>query len=172
LCLLDARRAGQGRASAGADGLTAHLDYGRHDRARYGSGNSRNNTIAKTVYAHGMSVRDMLRHLEQVYGTRLSHEMVSPDHGVLEEVRAWQSRPLDPAWAVVFPATIEVKVRDNQVVRNKSAYLAVGTGADGEKHVLGIWLTKTPVNTATAGSAPVLEPGDDRPAQCEEVGSS
>ena len=60
LCLLDARRAGQGGASAGADGLTAHLDYGRHDRAGHGSGNSRNGTIAKTVYAHGMSVRDIL----------------------------------------------------------------------------------------------------------------
>jgi transposase-like protein len=70
---------------------------------------------------------------------------------VLEEVRAWQSRPLDPVYAVVFPGAIMVKVRDNHVVQNKPAYLAIGIDADGEKHVLGIWLAKTPLDTATAG---------------------
>jgi len=60
-----------------------------------------------SLYAHGMSVRDILHHLEQVYGTQLSHETVSRiTGGVLEEVRAWQSRPLDPVYAVVFPAAI------------------------------------------------------------------
>jgi transposase-like protein len=105
-----------------------------------------------SLYAHGMSVRDILHHLEQVYGTQLSHETVSRiTDQVLEEVRAWQSRPLDPAWAVVFLDAIMVKVRDNQVVQNKPAYLAVGIDADGEKHVLGIWLAKTAPQTATAG---------------------
>jgi len=104
-----------------------------------------------SLYAHGMSVRDILHHLEQVYGTQLSAETVSRiTDQVLEEVRAWQSRPLDPAWAVVFLDAIVVKVRDNQVVQNKPAYLAVGIDADGEKHVLGIWLAKTPLDTATA----------------------
>ena len=177
-------------------GLTAHLGYGRNERAGRGGGpgNYRNGTIAKTVqtgvgpvglavprdragtfepllvpkrsgriagglddmvislYAHGMSVRDILHHLEQVYGTQLSHETVSRiTDAVLEEVRAWQSRPLDPVWAVVFLDAIMVKVRDNHVVQNKPAYLAVGIGADGEKHVLGIWLAKTAPETATAG---------------------
>jgi putative transposase len=60
-----------------------------------------------SLYAHGMSVRDILHHLEQVYGTQLSAETVSRiTDGVLEEVRAWQSRPLDPVYAVVFPAAI------------------------------------------------------------------
>jgi putative transposase len=105
-----------------------------------------------SLYAHGMSVRDILHHLEQVYGTQLSHETVSRiTDQVLEEVRAWQSRPLDPAWAVVFLDAIMVKVRDNQVVQNKPAYLAVGVDGDGEKHVLGIWLAKTPPEAATAG---------------------
>jgi transposase-like protein len=105
-----------------------------------------------SLYAHGMSVRDILHHLEQVYGTQLSHETVSRiTDQVLEEVRAWQSRPLDPAWAVVFLDAIVVKVRDNHVVQNKPAYLAVGIDADGEKHVLGIWLAKTPLESATAG---------------------
>ena len=105
-----------------------------------------------SLYAHGMSVRDILHHLEQVYGTQLSHETVSRiTDGVLEEVRAWQSRPLDAVYAVVFLDAIMVKVRDNHVVQNKPAYLAVGIDADGEKHALGIWLAKTPLDAATAG---------------------
>jgi len=107
-----------------------------------------------SLYAHGMSVRDILHHLEQVYGTQLSHETVSRiTDGVLEEVRAWQHRPLDPVWAVAFLDAIMVKVRDNHVVQNKPAYLAMGIDGDGEKHVLGIWLAKTPLETATAGEA-------------------
>jgi putative transposase len=105
-----------------------------------------------SLYAHGMSVRDIIHHLDQVYGTQLSHETVSRiTDAVLEEVRAWQSRPLDPVWAVVFLDAIVVKVRDNQVVQNKPAYIAVGIDADGEKHVLGIWLAKTAPEAATAG---------------------
>jgi putative transposase len=105
-----------------------------------------------SLYAHGMSVRDILHHLEQVYGTQLSHETVSRiTDAVLEEVRAWQSRPLDPVYAAVFLDAIVVKVRDSQVVQNKPAYIAIGVDADGEKHVLGIWLAKTPPETATAG---------------------
>ena len=105
-----------------------------------------------SLYAHGMSVRDILHHLEQVYGTQLSAETVSRiTDQVLEEVRAWQSRPLDPVYAVVFLDAIMVKVRDNQVVQNKPAYLAVGIDGDGEKHVLGIWLAKTAPQAATAG---------------------
>jgi len=105
-----------------------------------------------SLYAHGMSVRDILHHLRQVYGTELSAETVSRiTDAVLEEVRAWQSRPLDPVWPVVFLDAIMVKVRDNHVVQSKPAYLAAGTGTDGEKHVLGIWLAKTPLETATSG---------------------
>jgi transposase-like protein len=105
-----------------------------------------------SLYAHGMSVRDILHHLEQVYGTQLSHETVSRiTDSVLEEVRAWQSRPLDSVYAVMFLDAIMVKVRDNHVVQSKPAYLAVGIDADGEKHVLGIWLAKTPPEAATAG---------------------
>src|SRR5260370_3028185 len=105
-----------------------------------------------SLYAHGMSVRDILHHLEQVYGTQLSHETVSRiTDAVLEEVRAWQARPLDSVYAVVFLDAIVVKVRDNHVVQNKPAYVAVGVDADGEKHVLGIWLAKTAPETAAAG---------------------
>jgi putative transposase len=107
-----------------------------------------------SLYAHGMSVRDILHHLDQVYGTKLSAETVSRiTDAVLEEVRGWQSRPLDPVWAVVFLDAIVVKVRDNHVVHNKPAYLAVGIDADGDKHVLGIWLARTALDEATAGES-------------------
>jgi putative transposase len=105
-----------------------------------------------SLYAHGMSVRDILHHLRQVYDTELSHEQISRiTDQVMEEVKTWQARPLDPVYAVVFLDAIIVKVRDNHVVQNKPAYLAAGIDADGEKHVLGIWLAKTPLDTATAG---------------------
>jgi putative transposase len=105
-----------------------------------------------SLYAHGMSVRDILHHLEQVYGTQLSAETVSRiTDGVLEEVRAWQTRPLDPVYAVVFLDAIVVKVRDNHAVQNKPAYLAVGIDADGEKHVLGIWVARTAPGDGAAG---------------------
>jgi putative transposase len=105
-----------------------------------------------SLYAHGMSVRDILHHLEQVYGTKLSAETVSRiTDQVLEEVRAWQSRPLDPVYAVVFLDAIVVKVRDNHVVQSKPAYLSVGIDGDGEKHVLGIWIAKTVPGDGAAG---------------------
>ena len=105
-----------------------------------------------SLYAHGMSNRDIIHHLRQVYGTELSAETVSRiTDAVLEEVKAWQARPLDPVYAVVFLDAIVVKVRDNQVVQNKPAYVAIGVDADGEKHVLGIWLSRTPAGTAAEG---------------------
>ncbi|WP_442811594.1 IS256 family transposase [Streptosporangium sp. NBC_01755] len=105
-----------------------------------------------SLYAHGMSVRDIVHHLEQVYDTHLSAETVSRiTEQVMEEVKAWQRRPLDAVYAVVFLDAIMVKVRDNHVVRNKPAYLAVGVDTDGDKHVLGIWTAKTEPGARVAG---------------------
>ena len=120
-----------------------------------------------SLYAHGMSNRDIIHHLRQVYGTELSPETVSRiTDAVLEEVKAWQSRPLDPVYAVVFLDAIVVKVRDAQVVQNKPAYIAVGVDADGEKHVLGIWLSRTPAGTRGRGRGrPLLGLRHGRPAQ-------
>ncbi|WSA29589.1 IS256 family transposase [Streptosporangium sp. NBC_01810] len=105
-----------------------------------------------SLYAHGMSVRDIVHHLEQVYDTHLSAETVSRiTEQVMEEVKAWQRRPLDAVYAVVFLDAIMVKVRDNHVVQNKPAYLAVGVDTDGDKHVLGIWTAKTEPGARVAG---------------------
>ena len=107
-----------------------------------------------SLYAHGMTVRDILHHLDQVYGTQLSPEQVSAiTDGVLEEVRAWQNRALDPVWPVVFLDAIMLKVRDNHVVTSKPACIGLGIDTDGDKHVLGIWIAKTPLEDATAGES-------------------
>ncbi|HEX3959575.1 MAG TPA: IS256 family transposase [Trebonia sp.] len=107
-----------------------------------------------SLYAHGMTVRDILHHLNQVYGTELSPEQVSAiTDGVLEEVRAWQNRVLGPVWPAVFLDALMVKVRDNHVVTSKPACIGLGIDADGEKHVLGIWIAKTPLEDATAGES-------------------
>lgn len=96
-----------------------------------------------SLYAHGMTVRDICHHLQQVYGTELSAQTVSRiTDQVLEEVAAWQNRPLERCYPVVFLDAIVVKVRDHHAVASKPAYLAIGIDTDGEKHVLGIWVAR------------------------------
>jgi putative transposase len=94
-----------------------------------------------SLYAGGMTVRDIQAHLARTVGTELSHETIANiTDAVLEEVKAWQTRPLDPVWPVVFLDAIVVKVRDGNHVVNRSAHIAVGVDTDGIKHVLGIWV--------------------------------
>lgn len=86
-----------------------------------------------SLYAHGMSVRDIGHHLRQIYDTELSHEVISNiTDVVLDQARAWRSRPLDPIYPVVFLNAIVVKVRDNNTVQAKPAYLAIGIDTDGD----------------------------------------
>lgn len=100
--------------------------------------------IIISLYAGGMTVRDICHHLQRVYGTELSADTVSTvTDSVLEEVKAWQTRPLDECYPVIFVDALMVKVRDGAHVRNKAAYLVVGVDTDGVKHVLGIWIANT-----------------------------
>ena len=97
-----------------------------------------------SMYARGMSVRDIQAHLAEIYGTEVSPDLISSvTNAVVEEVQAWQARPLDAVWPVVFLDALVIKVRDQGVVQNKSAYIALGMGVDGHKEVLGIWLEST-----------------------------
>jgi putative transposase len=94
-----------------------------------------------SLFAGGMTVRDIQHHLARTLGTDLSHETIANiTDQVLEEVKAWQHRPLEPLYPVVFFDALVVKVRDNHAVRNKAAHIAVGVDTDGIKHVLGIWV--------------------------------
>lgn len=97
-----------------------------------------------SMYARGMSVREIQGHLRDLYGIEASPQLVSTvTDAVLEEVGRWQSRPLDPLYALVFFDALRVKMRDEGTVRNKAVYLAIGVTPEGRKDVLGIWIEQT-----------------------------
>jgi putative transposase len=94
-----------------------------------------------SLYARGLTVREVQAHLREIYDVDVSPDLISTvTDAVLDELREWQNRPLDRVYPVLFLDAIVCKVRDQGVVRNKAAYLAVGIDTDGIKHVLGIWI--------------------------------
>jgi putative transposase len=94
-----------------------------------------------SLYAGGMTVRDIQHHLARTLGTDLSHETIANvTDAVVEEVKAWQTRPLEEIYPIIYLDALVVKVRDGHQVRNRAAHLAVGVDLDGVKHVLGIWV--------------------------------
>jgi putative transposase len=100
--------------------------------------------VVISLYAGGMTVRDISHHLHRVYGTEVGPDTISTiTDEVLDEVKAWQHRPLDEVYPIVYVDALMVKVRDGGTVRNKACYLVVGVGVDGVKHVLGIWVQQT-----------------------------
>jgi putative transposase len=97
-----------------------------------------------SLYAGGMTVRDIQHHLARTLGTDLSHETIANiTDAVLDEVAAWQTRPLEEVYPIVYLDALVVKVKDNHQVRNRSAHIAVGVDCEGVKHVLGIWVQAT-----------------------------
>jgi putative transposase len=94
-----------------------------------------------SMYARGMSVRDIQAHLAEIYGTEVSPDLISSvTDAVVDELVAWQKRPLDAVWPIVYLDALVVKVRDQGVVRNKSVYVALGIGIEGKKEILGLWI--------------------------------
>jgi putative transposase len=94
-----------------------------------------------SMYARGMTVREIQGHLKELYGTEVSPDLISRvTDAVLEEVRGWQNRPLDPVWPIVYLDALVIKVRDQGTVTNKSAFLALGLNMQGTKEVLGLWI--------------------------------
>ena len=97
--------------------------------------------IILSLYARGLTTRDIQAHLAEVYGVSVSPALISNITGVVQdEIITWQTRPLDAFYAIIYIDALVVKVRDGGMVHNKAAYLAVGVDADGFKHVLGLWL--------------------------------
>lgn len=96
-----------------------------------------------SLYARGMTVREIQAHLEEMYGTEVSPSLISSiTDAVSEEVKAWQARPLDPIYPIIYLDCLHVKVREG-AVRVKAVYLAIGVTMSGEKEVLGLWLAQT-----------------------------
>jgi len=97
-----------------------------------------------SLYAGGMTIRDIQHHLAATIGTDLSHETISNiTDAVSEEILAWQARPLEEFYPVVYLDAIRIKIRENNQVINRAAYIAVGVDLEGIKHVLGIWVQDT-----------------------------
>ena len=96
------------------------------------------------LYARGLTVREIQGYLAESYGTEVSPDLISTvTDGVLAEVTAWQARPLETVYPVVFFDALRVKVREDNVVRNKAVYLALGIRRDGSREILGLWIETT-----------------------------
>ncbi|MFM0313205.1 IS256 family transposase [Paraburkholderia sp. RL17-383-BIF-A] len=96
------------------------------------------------MYARGMSVREIQAFLAESYSTEVSPDFISSvTDEVMAETLAWQSRPLEPMYPVVFFDALRVKIRGDGVVSNKAVYLALGIQADGQRDVLGLWIEQT-----------------------------
>jgi transposase-like protein len=97
-----------------------------------------------SMYARGMSVREIQGHLQQLYGLNVSPDLISTiTDEVLSEVEQWQQRPLEPMYPIVYFDALRLKIRDEGTVKNKAVYLALGIKADGKKEVLGLWIEQT-----------------------------
>ncbi len=95
------------------------------------------------LYAAGLSIRDIRAHLEEVYGLKVSADLVSRvTDAVLEEVSDWQNRALEPMYPIVFLDALRVKIRDaeSRQVKNKAVYVALGVTPEGKREVLGLWI--------------------------------
>ncbi len=94
-----------------------------------------------SMYARGMSTREIVGHVQELYGIDVSPDLISAvTDAVLDEIAAWQARPLEPVYPLVFFDALRVKIRDEGHVRNKAVHVALGVRGDGTKEILGLWI--------------------------------
>jgi putative transposase len=97
-----------------------------------------------SLYARGMTVREIQSHLQEMYGAQVSPTLISSvTDAVMDDAKAWQARPLDGLYPIVYLDCIHVKTRDAGAVRVKAVYLALGISMAGEKEILGLWIAQT-----------------------------
>jgi putative transposase len=97
-----------------------------------------------SLYARGMTTRDIQAHLQEMYGVEVSPTLVSQvTDAITEEITLWQNRPLEEVYPIMYLDAVRVKVRHNSTVINKAVYLAIGITWDGAKEVLGMWIAET-----------------------------
>ncbi|MGH9581489.1 MAG: IS256 family transposase, partial [Bryobacteraceae bacterium] len=93
-----------------------------------------------SMYARGMTTRDIQGHLEEIYGVEVSPSLISNvTDAVTEEVKAWQNRPLDAVYPILYLDALQVKIRDAGHVQNRAVYVAIGVNLEGNKEVMGLW---------------------------------
>ena len=97
-----------------------------------------------SLYARGMTTRQIQQHLEEIYQVEVSPSLISTvTDAVIDEVRAWQSRPLEAIYPIVYFDCLMVKIRDSAHIINKAVYLAIGLTREGQKEALGLWISPT-----------------------------
>jgi putative transposase len=97
-----------------------------------------------SLYARGLTVREIEGHLAEIYGTEVSPDLISKiTDAVIEDAKAWQNRPLERIYPIVYLDALIVKIRDGQAVRNFACYVAIGVNLEGERDVLGLWFQRT-----------------------------
>jgi putative transposase len=97
-----------------------------------------------SLYSRGLTTREIQQHLEEIYQVEVSPALISSvTEAVIDEVKAWQTRPLESFYAIIYMDALVFKVRDGGVVRNKAVYVAIGVNMDGMKEVLGLWIAQT-----------------------------
>ena len=97
-----------------------------------------------SLYARGLTVREIQGHLAEIYGTEVSPDVISKiTDAVLADAKAWQNRPLERIYAIVYLDALVVKIRDGHAVHNHACYVAVGVNLDGDRDVLGLWFQRT-----------------------------
>ncbi len=99
------------------------------------------NSVVLSLYSRGMTTRDIEAHLEEVYGASVSRELISNiTEVVVDEIKAWQARPLDEVYPILYIDALRLRIKDNGVVTTKVAYLAIAVDLEGRKHALGVWI--------------------------------
>jgi len=97
-----------------------------------------------SLYARGLSTREIQRHLEEIYKVEVSPALISQvTDAIEEEVTLWQSRPLEAVYPILYLDALQVKIRDGSHVRNKAIYMVIGINLQGLKEVLGLWIEQT-----------------------------
>ena len=100
--------------------------------------------VILSLYAHGMTVREIQGHLSEMYGTEISPDLISQaTAAVAEDVKVWRSRPLEAIYPIVYLDAIVIKVRHEGVVQNKAVHVAIGVTANGTREILGLWIAET-----------------------------
>src|SRR5215211_1702249 len=145
--------------------LTEHLGYERHQEPPGGSGNTRSDRkgtfepqiVRKrqrrfegfddkilALYSRGLSTRDIEAHLAEIYGVKVGRDLISRvTDAVMDDVRAWQQRPLDDVYPVIFLDCLVLKIREGGAVQRRACYLALGVTVEGERDVLGMWFQES-----------------------------
>ena len=97
-----------------------------------------------SLYARGLTVREIQAHLAEIYGTEISPDLISKiTDAVIEDAKAWQNRPLERLYPIVYLDALVIKIREAQAVRNFACYVAIGVNLEGQREVLGIWFQRS-----------------------------